>query len=155
MVNLRTTVEKMWNFAGGKATPQDIADIKAAGYQPDDFSKPNAWGAQWNEFRVSDALEFARAYEWTVGKTEAEINERIASLSRRMDAIMGNGEQVLTYLLAAYRGYEYALISERSGAAPAIVKLNDAAPDMVAREAWFVEPARTPRLGIPADAIRR
>jgi hypothetical protein len=133
MVNLRDVAEKMWRFCGGKATPQDISDIKSAGYAPDDFSKPGKWGAQWNEFRVSDALEFARAYDWTIGKTADEIKARMKSLSERMDKIFNEGQEIPTYLLAAYRGYEAAYVSEMTGAAPAIIKLNDAAHDLVDR----------------------
>ncbi len=137
MVNLKQAAENLWRFCAGRGDIKLVAEINAAGYTTSDFSRPGAWGAQWNEFRASDALEFARAYDWTKGKTKAEIETRLSELCKRMDSIMAGGEEVSTYLLAAMRGYEYALIDEDRGYSPAIVKLNDAAPDMVAREAWF------------------
>jgi hypothetical protein len=139
MVNLRTAAENLWRQDSGRGDARNLEAIKAAGYDPNDFARPGAWGTQWNEFRVCDALEFARAYDWTRGKSKEEIQARLKSLCDRMETIMAEGKEAGTYLLAAMRGYEYALIDESRDYPPAIVKLNDAAPDMVAREAWFAE----------------
>lgn len=137
MVNLRNAAENMWRRDSGKGDEKNLAEIKAAGYDENDFCRPGAWGTQWNEFRACDALEFARAYDWTRGKSKAEIEARLADLCKRMEVIMADGREVGTYLLAAMRGYEYALIEESRGFPPGIVKLSDSAPDMVVREAWF------------------
>jgi hypothetical protein len=61
-----------------------------------------------NQFRAADAFEFVDAVrECGFDKEIAERNAR--DLAKRMAAIEASGKPVPSYLLAAYRGYEYVV----------------------------------------------
>jgi len=75
-----------------------------------------------NQFRACDAFEFVDAVR--VCDFNKEIaRDRIADLSSRIKRIEERGEEVPSYLLAAYRGYEFV----QSPADPrrVVVKLDD------------------------------
>ena len=74
-----------------------------------------------NTFRAADALEYVDAYRAAVRETEAQIHERMRKLSSRMDSL----DDTPSYLLAAYRGYEHALVFVTQHEVIPIVKLND------------------------------
>lgn len=63
---------------------------------------------QHNEFRAADAIEFVRAMDACEGSQTAARNN-LRELSERIGAIEARGEEVPSYLLAAYRGYEAVL----------------------------------------------
>lgn len=135
----KDVAELMWKCSAGRGTAQDIEEIKKAGYSPEDFSNTHSWGSQWNEFRACDALEYARAYDWTIGKKREEITARAKSLADRMQVIFERDGTIPSYLLAAYRGYENALLDDGGHGTFGIVKLDDSAPNMVVREAWWTK----------------
>lgn len=63
-----------------------------------------------NTFRHVDALEYAAAWNACTSLGVEEIECKALALNRRMDAIEKNGEPIPSYLLAAFRAYESAII---------------------------------------------
>ena len=76
-----------------------------------------------NTFRAADAFEYVDAYRKAVAKTPAEVRELHAKLNERI----GNYDPP-SYLLAAYRAYEDALLFLGHKIEPRIVKLDDTDP---------------------------
>lgn len=78
---------------------------------------------EMNQFRACDAFEFVDAVRVCDFNKEM-ARERINDLSSRIKRIEERGEEVPSYLLAAYRGYEFV----QSGPADRrrdVVKLDD------------------------------
>jgi hypothetical protein len=80
---------------------------------------------QHNTFRALDAVEYVDAYRWAINADQDELDLRMKALSDRM------GSNPASYLLAAYRGYESALLFRQRGIPTTIVKLNDLDPTPV------------------------
>lgn len=80
---------------------------------------------RFNEFRACDAFEYVEAYHNAVQEDEEAIRARLARLNGRMEKLTANGEEIDSYLLAAYRGYEHALVFRVVGELPTTVKLDD------------------------------
>lgn len=77
-----------------------------------------------NTFRAVDAFEFVdavRSCNFDAGVAEQKARE----LSDRMGAIEGRGERVPSALLAAYRGYEWVIVSGVCPGGFEVVKLDD------------------------------
>ena len=82
-----------------------------------------------NVFRSNDAIEFVQAF--TNGRdkmTVGEIGAKLDRLSKTIDKLTPGNAPYRTDLhlfLAAYRGYEYALIVKNGGLLPALVTLDE------------------------------
>lgn len=83
---------------------------------------------QHNTFRVTDALEFADAYRRAMDWHPSETKYRRAELATRMAKLSGDPP---SYMLAAYRAYEAALLFKEQGITTTIIKLNDLDPTPV------------------------
>ena len=72
-----------------------------------------------NTFRACDAIEFVRAMDSCAGDpTKARLN--LGLLNKRLNDLKDKGEEIPSYLLAAYRGYEAVIAPPML-----IVKLDD------------------------------
>ncbi|HZI31282.1 MAG TPA: hypothetical protein VFF11_03005 [Candidatus Binatia bacterium] len=81
-----------------------------------------------NKFRHIDALEYADAFRKGVTMTAKKLGDRRARLDARIDKLEREGKEIPSYLLAAWRGYEAALIfraAPKAFAAPFIVTLDE------------------------------
>lgn len=74
-----------------------------------------------NTFRAADAFEYADAYRTAVLQDEATIRDRLTALHTRIGPMV----DIPSYLLAALRGYEDALLFVTDLIVPTIVKLDD------------------------------
>jgi hypothetical protein len=80
---------------------------------------PTATKPEMNEFRAADAFEFVDAVR-ACNFDKATAEDRAAELCQRMKRIEANGGEIPSYLLAAYRGYEFVI----AGPWP-VIKLDD------------------------------
>lgn len=85
---------------------------------------------EYNVFRHIDALEYASAWESCAGLDIPAIEAKAVALNDRMKEIESSGRPVPTYLLAAYRGYENAILFRThmhlfNRNEPVLVKLSD------------------------------
>lgn len=81
-----------------------------------------------NTFRHVDALEYASAWNACEGLSVAAIELKLRALNHRLEGIEESGKEIPTFLLAAYRAYEAAIILRQNPDAfanPLIVKLSD------------------------------
>src|SRR5262245_24963701 len=87
----------------------------------------------YNEFRHSDAIEYAKAFEAIANHqagTTAESRivdgrKRMDELNFRMQHLEARDGKTPSYLLAAYRGYEHAIVFLKNHKLIEIVKVND------------------------------
>lgn len=81
-----------------------------------------------NQFLHVDALEYAGAFT-SAGPLELdEIEKRLQRLDARMESLTDQGKNIPSFLLAAYRGYEAAMIfkiNPETFQVPFVVKLRD------------------------------
>lgn len=66
-----------------------------------------------NTFRHIDAIEYASAWYACEGLGVPEIEAKARALNVRMDAVEKDGRSIPSYMLAAYRAYEAAIILRR------------------------------------------
>lgn len=83
---------------------------------------------KYNTFRAIDAFEYTDAYRSAVLQSEGEIRDRLRCLNDRLAAFEKQGNSIRSSLLAAYRGYEDALLFVTNKTVPSIVKLDDTDP---------------------------
>jgi hypothetical protein len=77
-----------------------------------------------NKFRACDAFEFVEAVK-ACNLDKDVARERIAALAARMKRIEERGDEVPSYLLAAYRGYEFVQSGPYPNWTLPVVKLDD------------------------------
>lgn len=61
-----------------------------------------------NTFRAADAFEFVDAVR-SCNFSRSEAETRARELSDRMATLESSGKEIPSYLLAAYRGYEFVI----------------------------------------------
>ena len=109
-----TTTTPGGNFAAGATTTNDEERTMATETKKRYFDM--------NRFRACDAFEFVDAVR--VCNFDKEMaGQRIADLSERIKRIEQRGDEVPSYLLAAYRGYEFVQTGPWD-----VVKLDDRDP---------------------------
>lgn len=81
-----------------------------------------------NTFRPTDAFEYADAYRAAVLETPEKIRQRLALLNDRIDSLEGTPDPIPSYMLAAYRGYEDAIVFVELKILPGVVKIDDTDP---------------------------
>lgn len=85
---------------------------------------------RYNQFRHIDALEYASAWEACQGLGVPEIEAKLLRLNEQIKELETASKPVPSYLLAAYRGYEAAILfrttpSVFNSPEPFVVKLDD------------------------------